>query len=221
VPNNSDSCAKVCEILLLLELLRRQRPDLRLGQAESLLSLVAEFDPARRLLLPSGRAARIIKEGLLLGHLPHAKVRPKTPLEALVVGLEVAPELLPPETPATRVTENGFARASRFITEKVRPFGIPVRLPPGTRTKIRRLIKPLKTLAGDDRIQNLACGIALPFAFKAVTSGNRFLGAVGAVTLLGCGIEFAVDDPQFMGPGLIELLPDVVQERLGLPGGRN
>jgi len=221
VPNSSDSCAKVCEILLLLELLRRQRPDLRLEQAASLVSLVGEFDPGRRFLLPSGRARRVIKEGLLLGHLPHAKARPKTPLEALVVGLEAAPELLPPETAATRVTESGFARASRFITENARPFGIPVRLPPGTRTKIKSLIKPLRTFAGDDRIQNLACGIALPFAFKAVTSGNAFLGAVGAVTLLGCGIEFAVDDPRFMGPGLIEILPDVVQDRLGLPGGRN
>jgi len=216
VPNSSDSCAKVCEILLLLELLRRRRPDLSFGRAESLLSLVGEFDPSKFLSAPKSRAGRLIREGLLIGHLPHAR-RPRTPLDALVEGLEIAPSALPPETVATRIREEGAARSSRETTlERNVPLGLPIILPKPARDRLNKLVKPLITLARDDRAQNLACGISLPFAFKAVSSGNPFLIAVGAATLLGCGVELGVDDPQFLGPGLplIELVQDI------LPGGR-
>lgn len=217
MPNNSDSCAKVCEILLLLELLRRRRPDLNFERGESLLSLVGGFDPSKLLSPRNSTAARIIREGLLLGHLPHAP-RPKTPLDLLITGLEVAPEALPPETAATRVREDGLARSARDLLERTTPLGFPIKLQPKVRSRIRSLIAPLKSLLSDDRAQNLACGIALPFAFKAVSSGNPFLTAVGAVGLLGCGVEFGVDDPQFLGPGLLEQVPEFIQRVL--PGGR-
>jgi len=217
VPNSSDSCAKVCEILLLLELLKRQRPDLSFGRAESLLSLVGEFDQSKFLSPRKSKASRLIREGLLIGHLPHDKARPRTPIDALVLGLEVAPQDLPPETPATRIKEEGQARGARetFLERQV-PIGFPIILPKVARDRLNQIVKPLKTFARDDRVQNLACGIALPFAFKAVSSGNPFLTAVGAVTLLGCGVELGVDDPQFLGPGLpfLELAKDLV------PGGR-
>ena len=216
MPNSSDSCARVCEILLLLELLRRQRPDLNFERAESLLSLVGGFDRSKLLAPSKSRAGRLIREGLLLGHLPHAKARPRTPLDALIVGLEVAPQDLPPETVATRIKEDGQARSAResFLEMHV-PLGLPIILPKPARDRLNALVKPLKALARDDRAQNLACGIALPFAFKAVSSGNAFLIAVGAVTLLGCGVELGVDDPQFLGPGLpfLDLAKDI------LPGG--
>ena len=217
MPRTSDSCAKVCEILLLLELLRRQRPDLNFERAESLLSLVGGFDLSKLLTPPKSRARRVIQEGLLLGHLPHAP-RPRTPLDLLVTGLEAAPALLPPETTATRVKEDGLARSMRDLLERTTPFGFPIRLQPKVKARIRKLVAPLKVLASDDRAQNLACGVALPFAFKAVSSGHPFLTAVGAVALLGCGVEFGVDDPQFLGPGLLEQVPEFMQRVL--PGGR-
>lgn len=210
MPNSSDSCARVCEILLLLELLKRRRPDLNFERAESLLNLVAKFDLGRLALPGKSEARRVIREGLLLGHLPHAR-RPSTPLDLLVTGLEVAPDALPPETPATRVREDGFARGMRDLLDRTTPFGFPIRLQPKVKSRIRTLIEPLKVLASDDRAQNLACGVALPFAFKAVSSGNAFLTAVGAVALLGCGVEFGVDDPQFLGPGLLDQIPEFIQ----------
>ncbi len=223
MPDSSDSCARVCEILLLFELLKRRRPDLNFGRGESLLSLVGNFDLARLVPPSKSRAGRVIAEGLLLGHLPHAKARPKTPLAALVQGLEVAPDRLPPETQATRVREEGLARSSRRsrVTKDVfLNFPLPqaISMAGVIDRRARQLMKPLKPILADDRAQNLACSLAIPFAFKAVTSGNAFLTSVGAVTLLGCGVEIAVDDPQFMGPGLLEQLPEFIQG--AIPGGR-
>lgn len=218
MPKTLDSCAKVCEILLLLELLRRRRPDLNFGQVENLLSLVGRFDDGRLTSPRKSRAGQLISEGLLIGHLPHARARPRTPLDVLITGLEVAPEVLPPETTATRVREEGFARSARDLIEVHTPIGFPIQLQPKVRSRITQLIKPLKALAKDDRAQNLACGIALPFAFKAVSSGIPFMSAVGAITLLGCGIEFGVDDPAFIGPQLFEQIPEAIQRVL--PGGR-
>ena len=182
-----------------------------------MLNLVGEFDLSKLLSPRKSRARQVIAEGLLLGHLPHAP-KPRTPLDMLVTGLEAAPELLPPETAATRVREDGLARSMRDLLKRTTPFGFPIRLQPKVKSRIRSLVAPLKVLASDDRAQNLACGVALPFAFKAVSSGHPFLTAVGAVALLGCGVEFGVDDPQFLGPGLLEQVPEFIQRVL--PGGR-
>ncbi len=82
------------------------------------------------------------------------------------------------------------------------------------RSRINQIVRPLtgafRNIAADDRTQNLACAIALPFAFKAVSTGNPWLAGVGAVTLLGCGIELGVDDPSFIGP-IIENIPEALK----------
>ncbi len=224
MPNSSDSCARVCEILLLFELLRRQRPDLNFERVASLLSLVGKPDgplpPVR-----NSRAARIIREGLVFEQrsrtgIVRGKIR--DPLDLVVAGLEEAPRALPSETVATRQREVGIAQSAKDIFSQLTSAppvdqAIRVGAPPLSFTKrLRGLIKPLKTLAANDRIQNLACGIALPFAFKALATGNPLLAGAGAMTLLGCGIEFGVDDPSFMGPSTLDVLPDLLER--GLPG---
>ena len=219
MPNSSDSCARVCEILLLFELLKRRRPDLNFAQVASLLSLVGR--PEKPLLSPSkSRAHRVIQEALVFEQRIGRK-RSRTPLDLVVAGLEEAPLTLPPETVATKQREAGIAQAAKDIlttlTSPPPPDGIRTGAPPGSFTaRLKGLIRPLKVIAADDRVQNLVCGLVLPFAFKALSTGNPLLTGAGAVTLLGCGIEFGVDDPSFMGPSTLDVLPDILER--GLPG---
>lgn len=213
MPNSSDSCARVCEILLLFELLRRQRPDLNFERVASLLNLVGRREPDRLASPRKSRASRLINEALVFEQ-RIGRRRSKRPLDLLVAGLEEAPEAFPPETAVTPVREDGVARSAEDLEGGVIarhfPVGFPIRLQPKTQSRIARIIAPLKRLAADDRAQNLACGLVLPFAFKAIGSGNALLKGAGAVALLGCGIEFGVDDPQFIGPSIIEQLPEIV-----------
>ncbi len=217
MPNSSDSCARVCEILLLLELLRRQRPDLNFERVESLLNLVGSRDPGQLASPRKSRSARLINEALVFEQ-RIGRPKSKRPLDLLTAALEEAPTAFPPETAATPAREQGVARSAEDLESTVLgrhfPVGFPIRLQPKTQSRIMKIIAPLKRLASDDRAQNLACGIALPFAFKAIATGNPLLQGAGAITLLGCGIEFGVDDPQFIGPSILEQIPEI------LGGGR-
>lgn len=214
--NSSGSCAKVCEILLLFELLKRQRPDLNFGLVASLLSLVGKAEKSKLAPVRSARSARIIREALVFEQ-RIGRRRSRTPLDLVTAGLEEAPRELPPETAATRQREAGVAQSAKDIVSQIASapppeLGIRAGAPPLSFTqRLRGLVKPLKVIAADDRIQNLACGIALPFAFKALATGNPLLAGAGAITLLGCGIEFGVDDPSFMGPSVIDVLPDILE----------
>ncbi len=224
MPRTSDGCQKVCEILLLFELLKRQRPDLNLGRVESLLALVGRLNLGRLLSPRKSRAAMLIADGVR-GRGPRPK--PKTPVDVIIAGLEEAPAALPAESPATQLRETGAATSAVDLLEPLlsRPLpGFPSRFLPvqialrdegkvatAARKRIRAILNPLTQLASDDRAQNLACAVALPFAFKAVTSGIPLVSAAGAVTLIGCGIEIAVDDPSFIGPGIIEQLPELLR----------
>jgi len=214
VPNSSESCARVCEILLLFELLRRQRPDLNFERVASLLNLVGKREPAALASPRKSRASRIINEALVFEQ-RIGRRRSKRPLDLLTAGLEEAPTAFPPETSVTPVREDGIARSSEDLEGTVLgrffPVGFPIKLQPKTQSRIKAIIAPLKRLAADDRAQNLACGIALPFAFKAIASGIPLLQGAGAVTLLGCGIEFGVDDPQFIGPSILEQIPEALR----------
>jgi len=214
VPNSSDSCARVCEILLLFELLRKQRPDLNFERVASLLNLVGKRDPERLVSPRKSRSSRIINEALVFEQRIGRK-RSKTPLDLMTSALEEAPIAFPPETALTPATEDGIARSADDLEGTVLtrhfPVGFPIRLQPKTQSRISKIIAPLKRLATDDRAQNLACGLLLPFAFKAIAAGHPLLKGAGAVALLGCGIEFGVDDPQFIGPSIIEQIPEALR----------
>ncbi len=211
MPNSSDSCAKVCEILLLYELLKQQRPDLNFERVASLLNLVGRRGPGHLAPPRKSRVSRLVNEALVFEQ-RLGRRRSKKPLDLLTAALEEAPVAFPPETAVTVAREDGNARSSEDLEGDILPrhfpFGFPIRLQPKTQQRIRQIIRPLRSLLSDDRVQNLACGIALPFAFKAISSGNPLLVGAGGVTLLGCGIEFGVDDPQFIGPGILEPLID-------------
>jgi len=214
VPKSSDACARVCEILLLLEILKRQRPDLNFERVASLLNLVGSRDADRLASPRKSRASRIINEALVFEQ-RIGRRKSRRPLDLLTAALEEAPTAFPPETAVTPTREDGVARSSEDLESTVIgrhfPVGFPIRLQPKTQSRISKIIAPLKRLASEDRAQNLACGIALPFAFKAIASGIPLLQGAGAVTLLGCGIEFGVDDPQFIGPSIIEQIPEAIR----------
>jgi len=213
VPNSSDSCARVCEILLLFELLRKQRPDLNFERVVSLLNLVGNREPGKLASPRKSRASRIINEALVFEQ-RLGRRRSKRPLDLMTAGLEEALTELPPDTAVTATREDGVARSSEDLESSIIsrhfPVGFPIRLQPKVNSRISKIIAPLRRIASDDRVQNLACGLLLPFAFKAVAAGHPLIKGAGALALLGCGIEFGVDDPQFIGPSIIEQIPEVV-----------
>jgi len=84
VPKSLGSCSKLCALLLLVELLRLRRPDLRPVEPESLISLVGS---SRRSPVPADAkpAAAFVRENLLL--LP-PRERPKDQLELFMDALQ-------------------------------------------------------------------------------------------------------------------------------------
>jgi len=85
VPKNSERCPKLCNLLLLVELLRLQRPDLRPAEPESLISLVGV--PRRRppSRADAGPAVALLKE--TLANIP-VKTRPTNQIDLFMAALE-------------------------------------------------------------------------------------------------------------------------------------
>ncbi len=200
MPRTSESCQKVCEILLLFELLRRRRPDLRLEEGASFLSLVGRR--GRRALPPPSKSPsrELIKEGLQVGRAAGLKLR--EPLDVVSAALELAPEVFPSFGQGHELTEAAIAEGIEDIlggTVK-RDFPSPALAEPSEipfwRKRMRDIVKGFNILRSDDRAQDLACAIALPFAIKALTVPHPLVKAGAALTLLGCGVEFVDRNPR-------------------------
>jgi len=200
VPRTSDSCARVCEILLLYELLKRRRPDLNLERGVNLLSLVGRRG---RKALPSpakSPSRELIKEGLKVGREAGLKLR--EPLDVVAAALELSPEVFPSFGVSHELTEAAVAEGIEDIlggTVK-RDFPSPALAEPSEisfwRKRMRDIVKGFNILRSDDRAQDLACAIALPFAIKAITVPHPLVKAGAALTLLGCGVEFIDRNPR-------------------------
>lgn len=216
MPRTSDPCARVCEILALYELLTRRRPDLRLELGESFLGLVGRR--GRRSLPPvaKSRTRAIIKDGL--AQAKREKIKVETPLDLLATALELAPEVLTPQFSPTR--ELSEAEIATQIIDLLsgpvkRQHPSPALAEPSQtgfwRKRLKLMVQPLKVFTGSDRAQDIACGIAIPFALKAITAPHLIVKAGGAVALLGCGMELADDTPQrFRGipiPSQLQAVP--------------
>jgi len=199
VPKTSGSCELVCEILLLYELLRRRRPDLNFERAASLLALVGRRGRRSLPPVPKSKTRGILLEGV--GFLRKVGVRVEEPLELVAAALEAAPEVIPVETPGTALKEESIARGTEDLLGGLvaRPYPSPAFAEPAEigfwRKRLRELAAPLKAFAASDRAQDIACGLALPFAIKALWVPHPAVKAGGAMVLLGCGMEFVDEDP--------------------------
>jgi len=221
VPRSSESCQRVCEILLLYELLRRRRPDLRLEEAGSFLSLVGRR--GRRSLPPVAKSPTraLIQQGIASAR--KEGLRPKEPLDIVVAALELAPEVFPSFGPGHELTEARVAAGIEDILGGTTPRAFPS---PALaeesevgfwRKRLDSLVKPLRAFRSSDRAQDLACGIALPFAIKAITVPSPIVKAGGALVLLGCGMEFSDLGPEFIR-GLPIGLPEATRTPKALTG---
>ncbi len=200
MPRTSDVCSEVCEILLLYELLKRRRPDLNFGRAESLIGLVGR--PKRRLLPPGKAPVReVIQRGLAFAK--QAGVEFNDPVEVMKEVMRIAPAVLPPESPRVEVQEGEIARDSVDLLAGpvARPYPTPhtetatelliKKDIDNYKKRLNQLIAPLKTPRGREIARELACLAVAPVAFKAITSGHPLVTAGGALALLGCGIEIS------------------------------
>lgn len=198
MPNSSGSCARVCEILLLFELLKRRRPDLNFERVESLLSLAGRR--GRRALPPPSKSPTraILLEGV--GFLRKIGERPKEPLDLVIAGLEVAPEVIGTDAPVAR--EEAIVRGTEDLLggPVARPYPSPALAEESEigfwRKRMAQLIKPLTLFRASDRAQDIACGIALPFAVKGMWVPHPAVKAASAMVMLGCGMEFVDPNPQ-------------------------
>jgi len=194
VPNSSDSCARVCEILLLLELLRRQRPDLSLEQGESLLSLVG--GRRERRVPPLKSVARaVIRAGL-------AAAKVKTVPDLLTAGLDLAPVALPPQLDPAFLVQRSIMGAAEDLMADPLPRVSKAQLQAEFRKDVfevfkkraRQVVSPLRFPFFRER--EVMCMAVLPFAPALVASDNSIVRAAGALALAGCGIEIQSTGPQ-------------------------
>lgn len=217
MPKSSDVCKRECEILLLLELLRRRRRDLNFERGESLLGLVAGSVLPRRLVNRSPSRIGVLA-GIKFGK--NSGVRFTDPVQLIVTGLELAPDILPPESPLQEIREQALATISEdlFGGPVARPYPSPTFAEPGAeevgKRRIDLLIKPLKRLIQvDERTQDLICAVVLPFAFKMALAPHPVVKAAGILASLGCGIEIAATPVGSIA------LPEMKQLRESAPGG--
>ena len=194
MPRTSDACKRECEILLLLELLRLRRADLNFARGVSLLGLVSGRGPRRPVNRSPSRIS--VLAGLKFGR--DAGVRFTDPVQLIVAGLELAPDIIPPESDKERIRETAIASTAEdlFSGLVARPYPSPTFADEGEekvgKRRIDLLIKPLKALAGlDERTQDIICAIVLPFTFKMALTPHPVVKAAGILAALGCGIEIA------------------------------
>lgn len=189
MPRNLESCERVCNLLLLLELLRRRQADSKPEAPESLLSLVGE----RR-----GRRPRQAEASFKLG-LNTFKRRPKEPEDVMVAGLDLLVEL--GFSPGPGTTKEALEQAGLRPQQRSRP--IPETLAqlasrlsqPALATHVP--IEPIPLEDSNRRIlpertKELICAAAMPFLAKgAVALPHPILKAAAVVALYGCGLELA------------------------------
>lgn len=193
MPNNSGLCEKVCVLLLLLERLRRLRPDLKPVEQGNLLSLVGgrrrkPSRAAQELFKQARQQAKGVTDPLELVALGLAELEGFAPLvgpedtvkEAAAKGIVIQPTDRKP--PAT------VAQIQRFIAAVPRPVGpIP---PPSP----RRLAKEqIQQIFGNEDVREVACGVVSPLLLRGLTSGVPLIAGGSIAALALCGFEFAED----------------------------
>ena len=192
MPKHLESLRQVCEILLLLEALKQQRPGLRPAPLRSLIESVERRRPkARRGSVSPLQALRDqIKVPAAMND-----------LEIISGGLAIAPgEIALPEddedTDFTTITRRFQVEGLRFVEfplpprVPIVPVAVPRLAPPlgplEDGKTIRRIVN--QTLQ-NERVREAACGIAAPFLIRFIGSPNVPLRLAAMVAAAGCGFE--------------------------------
>lgn len=210
MPRTSDVSKKACLVLLLLELLRKLQPDLRPVAPESLLSLVGgKRRPSRRARVAVRTAVKELKSqgakltdpldlvNASLAELPFDPLRgrrqeaPNPFIDLAAMGIILQP--------SSRRSPRTLAEVDRFLAKELgpvnpvpaavpAPFTGPVPVVPGSRQdRLGELLGPLE----DERVREIACGVAAPFLTRGLFSGVPIVQGGAIVGLSICGFEFA------------------------------
>lgn len=190
MPKSLESCERVCNLLLLLELLRQQQPDLKLGGRASLLSLVG----VRR-----GRRPRTAQAAFDQGLATFRGRKPTDPLDVIIAGLDQLLEFAP--LPAEDVvpgnlegTGLNIQQGSRPPIKNVRDIQRRLAQPP---LAVPRPVGPLPPDASERRILpertvELLCAAAAPVLVRGVqVLPHPILKAAAIAGLYACGLELA------------------------------
>ena len=197
MPKNSGSCQKLCNLILLVELLRLRRPDLRPVEPESLISLVGvpRRKPNRSDAKP---AVMLLREQIAM--LP-AKERPVDQLSLFMDALEelISDPVPPPESfdPREGPTMSGLREeTSARVQEALNRKGliaVPLPKKEGTRgplVPLNKLIPGIGVFFKDPNTAEAACRFLGNFFVASLIRPNTPLKvriAAGAAAF-GCAI---------------------------------
>ena len=197
MPRNSESCEKLCRILLLVELLKLRRPDLKPVAPESLVGLRSL--PVRPLLKSDARpAAMLIREQL--AQLP-PKDRPSDQLGLFIDALEELNQdpVPPPETfdPREGPTMSGLREETgarvREALDRKGLVAVPLPRKEGTRgplVPLNKLVPGVGSFVKDPNTGEAVCRFVGNFFVAALIRPNTPLKvriAAGA-SAFGCAI---------------------------------
>jgi len=192
VPRNSDVCERVCNLLLLLELLRARQSGLKLGGRGSLLSLVG----GRRRARPRS-AEQSFNQGLAT----FKGKKPTDPLDVVIAGLDLVaeqgsgPDDFDVDTQILEGADFRIQQGSRVpattvrqIQERLRqvPLAVPQTVAPlpADRDAQKRILP--------ERTRELVCATAaLPLLRAAISLPHPLLKAAAIAGIYGCGFELA------------------------------
>lgn len=189
MPNSSDECERACFLLLLLELLKRQQPDLKPEAQESFLSLVGGRRRRR-----SAAAVQLFEEGLR--EFRRDKISLAEPLEAVV---EATSEILR-QKPDLTIDRD---KVLRLLAERGLNLQRSARPAPSTISGIRAFLKknpgPEAPTAEDvdptlgrraARARTAVCILAAPALLRGLLVLDKKIAGGSVIGLSLCGIEF-------------------------------
>ena len=192
MPRNSDACERVCNLLLLLELLKAQQLDLRLGGRESLISLVG----GRR-----GRRPRTAEQVFEQGLATFRGRVPTEPLDLIAAGLDQVLELGVPAVLQAPLTPDTLEGLGLLAQQGSRP---PVRTVRDIRARLKQAPRPTPIAVApipDDRseqrvlperVRELVCAAGIIPLLAAATRVKHILIRTAAIAAIyGCGFELA------------------------------
>jgi len=206
VPKNSENCQKVCNLLLLVQLLSQLLPGLKHVEPGSLLSLVG-VQKRQSLAVASKPSVQLIQENLV--RIP-ASERPKTDLDLFQKGLEdliplakVAPVARPSPvesilgqkgsfTPGPE-TEANFPSALLLLRNAglgaMALPGFPISNNPGHLLKVP--IPGLRRVPQEPGIARAICDLVAPILLRGLVGGieRPALKAAAITIALFCGIS--------------------------------
>lgn len=187
---NSEGSGKVLNLLLLLEQLKRQRPDLSPVELGNLIGSAA--GKGRK---PSRAAVALFDQ--TIAELNREGIKVVDPLDLLALGLIGMVDVRPPgiapvgreELAAEGIVIQPTGRPAPKTMKETRTFftSLPGKVP------LRRAARFASRIVATERGRELACAVISPFLIRGITTGNPIVAGAALAALAGCGFEFVED----------------------------